>query len=66
MALHSARVRADIVEASEFPEMVARYAVRGVPKTIINEHLAIEGAVPEADLRAAVERAARETVQGAG
>jgi predicted DsbA family dithiol-disulfide isomerase len=66
MALRSARVRADIVEATEFPEMVGRYAVRGVPKTIINDRLAIEGAVPETDLRAAVERAAREAVPDAG
>ena len=44
--------------ATEFPDLVARYAVRGVPKTILNDRLFIEGAVPEPDLVAAVSQAA--------
>jgi predicted DsbA family dithiol-disulfide isomerase len=58
MAIESPRVRADIIEATEFPDLVTRYAVRGVPKTILNDRLFIEGAVPEPDLLAAVNRAA--------
>ena len=58
MAIESPRVRADIVEATEFPDLVARYAVRGVPKTVLNDRLAIDGAVPETDLLDAVLRAA--------
>jgi hypothetical protein len=50
-------VRADIIEAAEFPDLVERYAVRGVPKTILNDRLFIDGAVPESDLIAAVGRA---------
>ena len=57
LAIESARVRADIIEATEFPDLVARYAVRGVPKTILNDRLFIDGAVPESDLVAAVGRA---------
>jgi predicted DsbA family dithiol-disulfide isomerase len=57
MAIESPRVRADIVEATEFPDLVTRYAVRGVPKTILNDRLFIEGAVPEPELLAAVNRA---------
>jgi predicted DsbA family dithiol-disulfide isomerase len=57
MAIESPRIRADIVEATEFPDLVARYAVRGVPKTILNDRLFVEGAVPEPDLVAAVGQA---------
>ncbi len=58
MAIESPQARADIVEATEFPDLVARYAVRGVPKTVLNDRLAIDGAVPETDLLDAVLRAA--------
>ncbi len=57
MAIESPRIRADIVEATEFPDLVARYAVRGVPKTILNDRLFVEGAVPEPDLIAVVRQA---------
>ena len=60
MAIESPRIRADIVEATEFPDLVARYGVRGVPKTILNDRLSIEGAVPEPELVAAVGRASGE------
>jgi predicted DsbA family dithiol-disulfide isomerase len=58
MAIQSPRVRADIVEATEYPDLVTRYAVRGVPKTIVNDRIAIEGAMPETELLAAVTQAA--------
>lgn len=57
MAIESPRVRADIVEVTEYPDLVTRYAVRGVPKTILNDRLFIDGAVPESELLAAVTRA---------
>lgn len=47
MASASPRVRADVVEASEFPALADRYAVYGVPKVVINEAVSFEGAVPE-------------------
>ncbi|MBI3990391.1 MAG: thioredoxin family protein [candidate division NC10 bacterium] len=46
-AMESDLVTADMVEAVEFPHLVQRYSVRGVPKTVINEKAAIEGALPE-------------------
>jgi predicted DsbA family dithiol-disulfide isomerase len=48
MAIESPRVTADVVEASEFPSMSQMYAVRGVPKTVVNERTEILGARPEA------------------
>jgi predicted DsbA family dithiol-disulfide isomerase len=50
MALESARITADVIEASEFPELIQRYGVRGVPKTVINGTVGVEGALPEAAL----------------
>ena len=47
MAMVSDRVRADMVEATEFPHLGQRYGVRGVPKTVINETVSQEGAAPE-------------------
>jgi len=31
------RIRGDMVEISEFPHLAVKYAVQGVPKTVINE-----------------------------
>ncbi|MBC7348408.1 MAG: thioredoxin family protein [Candidatus Aminicenantes bacterium] len=47
MALESPLVRAAMVEATEFPELTQKYEVFGVPKTIFNDSLTLEGAVPE-------------------
>ena len=46
-AFISPRVKADMVEAMEFPELSNRYHVYGVPRTVINEVVHQEGAVPE-------------------
>ena len=58
MALESAHITADVIEASEFPELMQRYGVRGVPKTMINGTVGVEGAVPEAALLQRVRDAA--------
>ena len=47
MAVASPQVRADMVEAMEFQELSTQYQVQGVPRTVINETVHIEGAVPE-------------------
>ena len=57
MALASDRVRADAIEAMEFPELANRFAVFGVPKTVVNGSAAVEGAVPEPHLLAVIQRA---------
>jgi predicted DsbA family dithiol-disulfide isomerase len=48
MAFESPRVRSDAIEAQEYPHLVMKYEVAGVPRTVINEDHAIEGMVPEA------------------
>jgi predicted DsbA family dithiol-disulfide isomerase len=40
-------VRADIVEAGEFPELAERYNVYAVPKVVINDTVEFVGAQPE-------------------
>lgn len=47
MALESPLVTADMVEAIEFPHLANRYNVMGVPRTVINETVFLEGAAPE-------------------
>ena len=38
-----------MVEATEFPQLVGRYGVRGVPRTVVNEKIFIDGALSEAE-----------------
>ena len=45
--MENPRIRAEVIEATEFPELVQQYGVRGVPKTVINDKVQFEGAVPE-------------------
>ena len=47
MAMASDLVRAEVVDAEEFPEMSNRYRVSGVPKTLINYQTEFLGAAPE-------------------
>jgi predicted DsbA family dithiol-disulfide isomerase len=47
LAIQGPRVRADIVEASEFPDLAERYNVYAVPKIVINETTEFVGAQPE-------------------
>jgi glutaredoxin-like protein len=46
-AVESDFVRADVIDVSEFPHVGHKYAVMGVPKTVINEKVEFVGAVPE-------------------
>ena len=45
-AFVNSNIRADMVEASEFPQLAQKYKVTGVPKTIVNETYSFEGALP--------------------
>jgi glutaredoxin-like protein len=63
LAMESEMVRADLYDATAFPELARAHRVRGVPKTIVNGACALDGAVPghllvEAVLRAAAPPAA--------
>jgi glutaredoxin-like protein len=58
IALASNGVRAEMVEAMEFPELADRYGVRGVPRIVIDDKVAIDGMVPAQRLVDAVVQAA--------
>jgi hypothetical protein len=47
MAMESAQVTADVIEANEFPSLSARYAVQAVPKTVVNDRVELIGAMNE-------------------
>jgi len=49
MAVEHALITSVIVEASEYPDLVQKYQVSGVPKTMVNERVEILGARPEED-----------------
>lgn len=46
-AMENPHIRAEAIEANEFPDLSQKYSVSGVPKSIINEKVEIEGAVPD-------------------
>ncbi len=62
MAVASPMVRADMVEAQEFPHLSNKYQVMGVPRTVINETTHLEGAAPESMVMDKL----REALNGAG
>ena len=47
LAVESSLVRADVIDGAEFPQLVQKYAVMGVPKVIINEKIEFTGAFSE-------------------
>jgi glutaredoxin-like protein len=47
LAIESDMVRADVIEASEFPTLAQKYAILGVPKIVINEKVEFVGAFSE-------------------
>ena len=57
MAIESDWITAAGVEAIEFPHLAIKYQVQGVPRTVINEVVHIEGAVPESVLVEYLQRA---------
>ncbi len=66
MAIESDKVTGDVVEASEFPDMVQKYQVSGVPKTVVNDRVEFVGAQPEPRFLQEVVRAARKPGNGKG
>ncbi len=47
LALANRKVKAEVIEVNEFPELGDHYGVRSVPLTVIDERLTISGAVEE-------------------
>ena len=46
MAFANPNITAFAVEATEFPDLARKYAVTGVPKTVVNDSVEILGALP--------------------
>jgi predicted DsbA family dithiol-disulfide isomerase len=57
MAIEFGHVKADVIEANEFPQMSQYYGVSGVPKTVINDKVEFTGAVPEEHFVNAIRKA---------
>ena len=47
MARYSSRVRSEVIEANEFPELSRKFRVQGVPRTIVNGIFYVEGSISE-------------------
>lgn len=57
MAMESPLVEAEMIEATEFPELSTRHGVGGVPQTTINDGAGtVVGAVPEPNLVEEIQR----------
>ncbi|MCS7116341.1 MAG: thioredoxin family protein [Nitrososphaerota archaeon] len=46
-AMENDLIRADMIESTEFPQLVSKYDVMAVPKVVINDTITFEGAVSE-------------------
>jgi hypothetical protein len=66
MATESDQVTADMVEATEFPQLAINYQVRSVPRTVINEVHFVDGMVPEPLMLQSVLSALGKDEEGAG
>jgi predicted DsbA family dithiol-disulfide isomerase len=53
-AIANPHIHATVIDATEFPDLTQRYQVRGVPRTVIDDDEAIEGAIPPAAFTEAV------------
>ena len=47
LAMINSNITGDMIEAMEFQELTQKYRVMGVPKTVINEDMHLEGSYPE-------------------
>ena len=47
LAIENEHITADVVEVSEFVDMLQRYQVQGVPKTVVNDRIEMVGAYLE-------------------
>ena len=60
MAIENENIRADMVEAIEFPHLSQKYEVMGVPKTVINDKRELVGAAPQEMLLEEIKKALEE------
>jgi glutaredoxin-like protein len=59
LAAASERVRADMIEISEFPHLANKYGIMGVPKVVVNEKFSFEGSYPELQFWDKIKKALR-------
>ncbi len=50
LSIVNPRVKAEVIQADEFPTLAQRYEVKAVPLTVIEDRIAVLGAVPEKGL----------------
>jgi predicted DsbA family dithiol-disulfide isomerase len=60
MALENAQISSAIIEANEYPDSIAQYAIDAVPKIVINDRIEMMGAQPETAFVAKVVESVRE------
>jgi glutaredoxin-like protein len=46
-AVENDMIRADVIDANEFPQLAIKYGVMGVPKVVVNDKAEFVGALPE-------------------
>jgi len=46
-AMENDNIKGEVVEIGEFPHLANKYNIRGVPKTVVNENIELEGMMPE-------------------
>lgn len=46
-AVENSLIKAEAIDAGEFPDLAIKYGVMGVPKIVVNEKIEFVGAVPE-------------------
>ncbi len=56
LGLQNPKVKADVVEVGEFPQLMQRYGIRAVPTTVIDDKVIIPGGMDEASLMQAISR----------
>jgi predicted DsbA family dithiol-disulfide isomerase len=61
MAIESERVTADVIEANEFLELSAAFAVSGVPKIVLNDRVELLGSQRESRFLQAVLEAVKKS-----
>jgi predicted DsbA family dithiol-disulfide isomerase len=59
LAIHHPLITADCIEVSEFPDMIQKYNISGVPKTVVNETIEFVGAQSAEVLLDAIKKAGR-------
>ena len=68
IAMEAPSIRADVIEAMEFPQLAQKYGVSGVPTTVISDVVHFVGSLPEKQFLMQIQEAAEQvkTLKSAG